>query len=358
MGRTKMLIAVGALTLGLFGGTAWLATVEAQAPGPVGLPGSGPALPPPSGVLPPAASATGPVSAPAAKVPQVEYKALQSPSTDEEVTLLLNKQQGEGWEYLNEVTLKRGGQTSYALVFKKVAPKLAGMAGGGGMIPGIPGSGSIPSGAAPTGPGAPGGMLPPKTTGEGPPKVETIQLKYGDAKLVVASILTFFPECQANAISSKSFVLKCQTTADEKSVMKLIQEDHPHMGVDCQLSRAELNQYRQKYLETFFPKDASQMHEFENLVLDKLKAREVISNKSLAQEVDNSTYGERLSDKIAAFGGSWTFIISFGSFLLLWILINVLMGSKGFDVYPFIFLNLILSTIAALQAPVIIWSDL
>ena len=99
------------------------------------------------------------------------------------------------------------------------------------------------------------------------------------------------------------------------------------------------------------------MHEFENLVLDKLKAREVISNKSLAQEVDNSTYGERLSDKIAVFGGSWTFIISFGSFLLLWILINVLMGSKGFDVYPFIFLNLILSTIAALQAPVIMMSQ-
>ena len=70
------------------------------------------------------------------------------------------------------------------------------------------------------------------------------------------------------------------------------------------------------------------------------------------------TFGERLSDKIADFGGSWTFIIAFLSFILLWIVLNVVWFlNSGFDPYPFILLNLILSCIAALQAPVIMMSQ-
>jgi uncharacterized membrane protein len=72
----------------------------------------------------------------------------------------------------------------------------------------------------------------------------------------------------------------------------------------------------------------------------------------------SSSFGERLSDKIAAFGGSWTFIITFLSFILLWIVVNVFwFMNSGFDPYPFILLNLILSCIAALQAPVIMMSQ-
>lgn len=72
----------------------------------------------------------------------------------------------------------------------------------------------------------------------------------------------------------------------------------------------------------------------------------------------SSTFGERLSDKIAAFGGSWTFIITFLSFILLWIVVNVFwFMNSGFDPYPFILLNLILSCVAALQAPVIMMSQ-
>lgn len=71
-----------------------------------------------------------------------------------------------------------------------------------------------------------------------------------------------------------------------------------------------------------------------------------------------STFGERLSDKIADFGGSWTFILTFLTFILLWILLNVIwFVNKGFDPYPFILLNLILSCVAALQAPVIMMSQ-
>lgn len=71
-----------------------------------------------------------------------------------------------------------------------------------------------------------------------------------------------------------------------------------------------------------------------------------------------STFGDRMADKIADFGGSWTFILSFLSFLLVWILFNIYwLSNKGFDPYPFILLNLLLSCIAALQAPVIMMSQ-
>lgn len=77
-----------------------------------------------------------------------------------------------------------------------------------------------------------------------------------------------------------------------------------------------------------------------------------------SKAVKTATFGERLSDRIADFGGSWTFIITFLSFILLWILLNVIwFVNTGFDPYPFILLNLILSCIAALQAPVIMMSQ-
>jgi uncharacterized membrane protein len=70
------------------------------------------------------------------------------------------------------------------------------------------------------------------------------------------------------------------------------------------------------------------------------------------------SFGDRMADKIADFGGSWTFILSFMSFLLIWISFNIYwLRNKGFDPYPFILLNLILSCVAALQAPVIMMSQ-
>ena len=75
-------------------------------------------------------------------------------------------------------------------------------------------------------------------------------------------------------------------------------------------------------------------------------------------ETDNRTFGQKVADKVAAFGGSWTFIISFFVFILLWIGVNVyFLTNKGFDPYPFILLNLILSCLASLQAPIIMMSQ-
>ena len=88
----------------------------------------------------------------------------------------------------------------------------------------------------------------------------------------------------------------------------------------------------------------------------KKKLKERIALEEM--EVDNRTFGERIADKVADFGGSWTFIIWFFVIIIGWIGANVfLLLNKGFDPYPFILLNLILSCLASLQAPIIMMSQ-
>lgn len=77
----------------------------------------------------------------------------------------------------------------------------------------------------------------------------------------------------------------------------------------------------------------------------------------IEEEEPKLTTGERISDRIAEFGGSWAFILSFFAFLALWITLNVALLSKPFDSYPFILLNLCLSCLASIQAPVILMSQ-
>lgn len=82
--------------------------------------------------------------------------------------------------------------------------------------------------------------------------------------------------------------------------------------------------------------------------------------KNLSDPFDSKStnFGDRMADKIADFGGSWTFILSFIGFLLVWISFNIYwLNNKGFDPYPFILLNLLLSCVAALQAPLIMMSQ-
>jgi uncharacterized membrane protein len=93
------------------------------------------------------------------------------------------------------------------------------------------------------------------------------------------------------------------------------------------------------------------------IVSDTIKEEELIINKLLNPDKEIITRGQSISDKVARFGGSWKFIIAFGIILTAWILFNVFVPKKGFDPYPFILMNLILSCIAALQAPIIMMSQ-
>ncbi len=94
------------------------------------------------------------------------------------------------------------------------------------------------------------------------------------------------------------------------------------------------------------------------IVKETLAAEELIVHNLLHPPVEVLTKGQTVSDKVAQFGGSWRFIILFGIVLLAWIAFNVIaIGALSFDPYPFILMNLILSCIAALQAPIIMMSQ-
>jgi uncharacterized membrane protein len=97
----------------------------------------------------------------------------------------------------------------------------------------------------------------------------------------------------------------------------------------------------------------------ERRVLEQIAARGPMSRNVIDDLADDRTFGERLADKVATFAGSWTFIILFFSMLLFWIILNAvwLGNAKAFDPYPFILLNLALSMLAAVQAPLILMSQ-
>jgi uncharacterized membrane protein len=109
---------------------------------------------------------------------------------------------------------------------------------------------------------------------------------------------------------------------------------------------------------TLLKQENVEISEMEKQVLESISKNELLS-KDLEEELSKDlTSGQRVADKIASFGGSWTFISCFFLFLLLWMCVNIfVLIKRPFDPYPFILLNLILSCLAAIQAPVIMMSQ-
>jgi uncharacterized membrane protein len=143
-----------------------------------------------------------------------------------------------------------------------------------------------------------------------------------------------------------------------KSILDLIQKDHPEFTSDMSLSLSELNGYREKHIEYYLTRQKGKLSSLETTVLKSFKKDTTITDMVDDEGRQDRTFGQKVADQVATFGGSWTFIILFGLFLFLWILLNIYwLANKGFDPYPFILLNLILSTIAAIQAPVIMMSQ-
>lgn len=95
----------------------------------------------------------------------------------------------------------------------------------------------------------------------------------------------------------------------------------------------------------------------EQSVLARLSERQTIARDVNRSFDEKLTYGQRLADKVAEFGGSWTFIILFALVLVAWVAANSIVAAFAFDPYPFIFLNLVLSMLAAVQAPIIMMSQ-
>jgi len=146
------------------------------------------------------------------------------------------------------------------------------------------------------------------------------------------------------------------------TLMKLIREDHPDFDESKSISSGEMNFYREKYVVKMLTSELGKITKMDDRTLETISKQGFISNPEDAYEDDEqvcTTYGQRIADKVADFGGSWTFIIAFLSFIFVWIAVNVFIvtNKNNFDPYPFILLNLILSCIAALQAPVIMMSQ-
>ena len=142
------------------------------------------------------------------------------------------------------------------------------------------------------------------------------------------------------------------------SIFEFIKESNPKFTRHSKLSIEELNFYRQKYISEKLIQEVGELNELKQQVIDSISKSQLISNEALEEKSIPDSFGSRVADKVASFGGSWTFILSFLFLLVLWIGANFfLFHNKGFDPYPFILLNLILSCLAALQAPIIMMSQ-
>jgi len=161
-------------------------------------------------------------------------------------------------------------------------------------------------------------------------------------------------------ISNMEFPISEKVSAKtvRHSILDVIQKENPQFSHDGFLSLSELNKYREKAISDYLIKEIGELTNLEKTVLTSVTSHSTLTDKIEGEENQLLSMGQKVADKVASFGGSWTFIISFGVFILLWISLNVFwLFNKGFDPYPFILLNLILSCLAALQAPVIMMSQ-
>jgi len=143
-----------------------------------------------------------------------------------------------------------------------------------------------------------------------------------------------------------------------EGIFDMIKTEYPGFGNDDYISLDELNKYRRSYLTSLIIKEKGELAIIDGDVMYAIKNNSILS-ENIQDEIEATlTTGQKLADKIAVFGGSWTFIITFFSFILAWISINIwILATRPFDAFPFILLNLILSCLAAIQAPIIMMSQ-
>lgn len=133
---------------------------------------------------------------------------------------------------------------------------------------------------------------------------------------------------------------------------------HPNLAADDVICRKHLTDQRTRYVQQLLERERGEISELERQVVESLAREETVARDIERTWEGSRTFGERVSDFVADFGGSWNFIISFFVVLLIWIGFNAWAVDQAvFDPYPFILLNLVLSCIAAIQAPIIMMSQ-
>lgn len=143
-----------------------------------------------------------------------------------------------------------------------------------------------------------------------------------------------------------------------KVIAEEIAKDIPDWSPQHYICQIDLTRYRMQYVHSLLRSEKGEVTDLEFEVIKSMHQHELITKNVETALEQKWTLGEKLADKIATFGGSWTFLICFAIFLGLWITINtVVLVTQPADPYPFILLNLILSCLAAIQAPVIMMSQ-
>jgi uncharacterized membrane protein len=145
---------------------------------------------------------------------------------------------------------------------------------------------------------------------------------------------------------------------DRGALNDFIHRNHPEWSEELSICRACLNRFRAEFVADAIVQERGELTELEQEVIKSFREQQLVSENTNSEFEKTLTFGQRLADRVAAFGGSWAFLISFAVLIFVWILGNQLGSAEHhFDPYPFILLNLILSCLAAIQAPVIMMSQ-
>jgi len=141
----------------------------------------------------------------------------------------------------------------------------------------------------------------------------------------------------------------------EEPIVQMIREKHPEWSSEGFICLADLYLFRARYVAEILKTSSQEIYDLEK----EMAKEEQLVSLNINKEFESSlTLGERLADGLAKFGGSWSFLIIFMAILVIWMGINIfVLQGKPFDPYPFILLNLVLSCLAAVQAPVIMMSQ-
>ncbi|MBK6611376.1 MAG: DUF1003 domain-containing protein [Sphingobacteriales bacterium] len=143
-----------------------------------------------------------------------------------------------------------------------------------------------------------------------------------------------------------------------EGVFDFIQLNFPEFDKDSYITLPEPNHYRRQYLTSLILQEKGELAAIDKDVMEAIKNNSILS-ENIQDEIEGDlSFEQKIADQVAAFGGSWTFIIMFFAFIVIWMLINIwFLATKPFDPYPFILLNLLLSCLAAIQAPIIMMSQ-
>jgi len=162
------------------------------------------------------------------------------------------------------------------------------------------------------------------------------------------------------AICGKSFPARNVVSGEiiRNGIAAEILKTDPEWSPQKFICKGDLTELRAKYVHSLLESEKGELSSLERDVMRSLREHEILSSDIETEFEQKWSFGERLADKIATFGGSWAFLIYFGVFLFVWIAFNSLvLLRRPPDPYPFIFLNLILSCVAAIQAPIIMMSQ-